>query len=115
MRQHTGDQTMRTTTTTEQQQFYLDQSTGERGFGELTWNIVEPGKLVRADTQVGSYGLELQPDGKTYQLTFNSESESRICPTKFQAVNRAQWEADDHHRRLLAQQQQPNRLKPPKW
>ena len=71
MRQHTGDQTMRTTTTTEQQQFYLNQSTGNT-WGELTWKSVEPGKLLRADTQLGSYNLELQPDGKTLRLTFNS-------------------------------------------
>ena len=103
------------TTAAERQQFYLNHFTGDNGFGELTWNIIEPGKLVRTDTQLGSYSLELQPDGKTFRLTFNSGSEIRICPTKFQATNRAQWEADDHYRRLLAQQQQPARLKPPKW
>ena len=101
--------------TADQQQFYLNYFTGNNGFGELIWNIVELGKLVRADTQLGSYSLELQPDGKILRLTFNSGSEIRICPTKFQASNRAQWEADDHHRRLLAQQQQPARLQPPKW
>ena len=104
-------------TTAEQQQYYLDRiSPATASWGDLTWNIVEPGKLIRTDTQFGSYSLELQPDGKTYRLTFNSGSaEIRICPTKFQATNRAQWEADDHHRRLLAQQQQPSRLKSPKW
>jgi hypothetical protein len=100
--------------TTAGQQYYLDYFTGDRSHGELTWKIVEPGKLVRANTQVGSYDLELRADGKTFRLTFSSGSETRICPTKFQATNRARWEADDHHRRLLAQQP-PFRLKPPKW
>ena len=101
--------------TTADRQFNLNRFTGDNSWGDLTWNILEPGKLVRADTQLGSYSLELQLDGKTLQLSFNSGSEIRICPTKFQATNRAQWEADDHHRRLLAQQQQSVRLKPPKW
>lgn len=94
---------------------YLDYFTGDRGFGDLTWDLIEPGKLARAKTPLGTYSLELQADGNTYQLSFNSGSETRTCRTKFQATNRAQWEADDHHRRLLAQQQQPSRLKPPKW
>ena len=64
-------------TTTDQQKYYLDHFTGDRGFGGLTWVIVEPGKLVRADTQLGSYSLEL--DDKTFLLTFNSGSEIRTC------------------------------------
>ena len=54
--------------------------TGDRGWGDLTWNIVEPGKLIRTDTQLGSYSLELQPDGKTYRLTFNSGSRDPDLP-----------------------------------
>jgi hypothetical protein len=98
-----------------QQVWNLNHFTGDNSWGELTWNIVEPDKLIRADAKFGSYSLALQPDGKTYRLTFSSGSEIRTCPTKFQATNRAQWEADDHHRRLLAQQQQPAPLRPPKW
>jgi hypothetical protein len=97
------------------QQDQLDYFTGADSWTDMPWYIVEPGKLVRTDTQLGSYSLELQPDGKVYRLTFDSGSGVRTCPTKFQATNRAQWEAEDHHRRLLAQQQQPARMKAPKW
>jgi hypothetical protein len=94
----------------------LNNSTGNDSWGELLiWEIVEPGKLSRTNTQLGLYSIELQPDGKTFRLTFNSGSDIRTCPTKFQAINRVQWEAEDHYRRLLAQQQQPTRMKPPKW
>jgi hypothetical protein len=93
----------------------LDYFTGDDSWTDMPWYIVKPGKLVRTDMQLGSYSLELQPDGKTYRLSFDSGSSIRACPTKFQATNRAQQEAEDHHRRLLAQQQQPARMKPPKW
>jgi hypothetical protein len=96
------------------QQNALNRCTGDNGWGKSEWAVVEPGKLIRAETQVGLYSIELQPD-LTLQLSFSSGSESRICPTKFQAINRVQWEADDHQRRLLAQQQRPVRMKPPKW
>ena len=93
--------------TTDHQQNALNYSTGDNSWGEMTWQIVEPGKLVRAQAE--------QPDGKTFRLTFDAGSGVSTCPTKFQAINRAQWEAEDQHRRLLAQQQQPARMKPPKW
>lgn len=97
------------------QQYYLNYFSGDRSWGDLTWHVVEPGKLARAKTKLGSYSVALQPNGKTFRLSYSFGSEIRMCPTKFQATNRAQWEADDHYRRLLAQQQSPARLKPPKW
>jgi hypothetical protein len=106
MHRHKGDQTV--------SKYALNYCVGDKAFGDLDWSNIEPGKLMRANTQVGAYDIELQPDGKTLRLSFKSESESRICPTKFQAINRAQWEADDHHRRLLALRT-PLRIKPPKW
>ncbi len=103
--------------TTADQQYYLNVfgGGGEKSFGSLPWKLVEPGRLTRAETEVGSYDIELQPDGKTLRLSVSDGLAKRICPTKFTAINRAQWEADDHHRRLLAQLQQPVRLRPPKW
>jgi hypothetical protein len=52
---------------------YLDYFSGDRGFGDLTWDLIEPGKLARAKTPLGTYSLELQADGNTYQLSFKLE------------------------------------------
>jgi hypothetical protein len=94
----------------------LNESTGNKSWGELKWQLVEPGKLARTQTELGSYSIEIPPDGKTYQLSFdNGSSGVRVCPTKFQAINVVQGEANDHHKRLLAQRQRPIRMKPPKW
>lgn len=30
-------------------------------WGDLTWHLVEKGKLARAQAQLGTYSLELQP------------------------------------------------------
>jgi hypothetical protein len=93
----------------------LNNSVGDNSwFRSMTWRLVEPGRLARADTPPGSYFIEVQPNGE-FLLTFDPGSGARACPTKFQAINRAQGEADDHHRRLVAQQHQPARMKPPKW
>jgi hypothetical protein len=99
--------------TTGRLQYFLNDSVGDKSWGELIWEIVEPSKLTRAHTQFGSYSIEVQPD--SYRLTFNTGSDVRSCPTKFQAINRVQWEAGDHHRRMLARQQPGTRMKPPKW
>ena len=101
--------------TTADEQFYLNYYTGDKSWTDITFQLIEPNKLVRAQTELGSYSIDLQLDGKTLRLSFDAGSGVRICPTKFQAINRAQWEANDHQRRLLAQQQQPVRMKPPKW
>jgi hypothetical protein len=92
------------------------------GWDDLDFKVVDAGKRAQADTSLGSYKVELLPDRKRMELTLTSGSEVRTCPTKFQAINRAEWEAADHHRRLLAQVeaelrpgQQPPRLKAPKW
>jgi hypothetical protein len=80
---------------------------------KLVWKIVEPGKLAKANTGFGSYFIRVEPDGKTFQLMFDSGGGpcARFCPTKFTAINRVQWEAEDHYRRFSA----PGRLKAPKW
>jgi hypothetical protein len=106
---------------TEQQiKSYLDYYTGDKSWGDHTWNLVEAGKHVRTDTPHGAYDIKLQ-DGKL-QLTFTPVSgiavragEVQTCPTKFTAINRAQEEADDHCRRTAAFLSGNPRLKPPKW
>jgi hypothetical protein len=81
----------------------------------LSWSIVEPDKRARAGTALGSYSIEVQSDNKSYRLRFTSEANERVCPTRFTAINRICWEAEDHFRRLRAQQQQPIRLKASRW
>jgi hypothetical protein len=98
-----------------EQQYHLDHWTGDKSWTDMVFQIVEPGKLIRAQAELGSYSIELQPDGKTMRLTFDAGSGVRTCPKKFQVINTAQVEAFDHHRRLLAQRQMPARMKPPKW
>jgi hypothetical protein len=80
-------------------------------WGGLPWLIVEPGKRAQAQTPLGTYVAEVQTDNKSYRLSFNE----RACPTRFTASNRVAWEAEDHYRRLQAQQHQQPRMKPPKW
>jgi hypothetical protein len=85
-------------------------------WGELSWSIVEPDKLAQAQTALGTYIVEPRSDNRSYQLRFISAGASaRACPTRFTASNRIVREAEDHFRRLLAQQQQPSRLKAPSW
>ena len=84
---------------------------------ELSWSIVEPNKLAQAQTALGTYLVEPRPDNKSFQLRFTSAAGDgeRTCPTRFTASNRIAWEAEDHFRRLRAQQQQSPRLKAPLW
>jgi hypothetical protein len=81
----------------------------------LSWSIVEPSKQAQAHTALGIYIAEVQSDNKSYRLRFTSEANERVCPTRFTAINRIAWEAEDHFCRLQAQQRQPARLKPPRW
>jgi hypothetical protein len=87
----------------------------EHPWSKMPWSITEPGKRASAPMPSGTYGIDVQPDNKTFVLKFTTAAGERICPTRFTAINRACWEAADHHRRLLAQQRQPTRLQPPKW
>jgi hypothetical protein len=82
---------------------------------QLSWSVVEPDKQAQAQTALGTYVVEVRPDNKSYQLRFTSVAGERVCPTRFTASNRVAWEAEDHFRRLQAQQQQPTRLKAPVW
>ena len=84
-------------------------------WSEMPWSIVEPGKRAQAQTPLGIYVVDVEPNNKFYVLRFIAEADEHTCPTRFTATNRVAWEADDHYRRLLAQQQQPARMKPPKW
>jgi hypothetical protein len=82
---------------------------------ELSWSIVEPDR-AQAQTALGTYIVEPRPGNKSYQLRFTSAGASeRVCPTRFTASNRIVREAEDHFRRLQAQQQQSSRLKAPSW
>jgi hypothetical protein len=80
----------------------------------LSWST-ETDKLAQAQTALGTYIVEPRPNNKSYQLRFTSVAGERVCPTRFTASNRIAWEAEDHFRRLQAQQQQPSRLKAPAW
>ena len=51
--------------TTADEQFYLNHYTGDKSWTDITFQLIEPDKLVRAQTELGSYSIELQPDGKT--------------------------------------------------
>jgi len=82
---------------------------------ELSWSVVEPGKQAQAQTALGTYIIEVRPDNNSYVLRFTSGVNERVCPTRFTASNRIVWEAEDHFRRLRAQEQQPSRLKAPVW
>jgi hypothetical protein len=82
---------------------------------DMPWSITEPGKQAQARMSLGTYVIDVKPDNKVYVLRFVTGTGERICPTRFTASNRVQGEAEDHYRRLLAQQQQPARMKPPKW
>jgi hypothetical protein len=102
-------------TNAERAAYYLNYFSGDQSYGGLRWNMAVPGKRAEANTSLGTYVIEIKPNGILH-LTFNSGTEIRICPTKFTATNRAQGEASDHHARLLAQQgRNPSRMKPPKW
>ena len=81
----------------------------------LSWSVAVQGKQAEARTGLGTYIVEVRPDNRSYQLRFSSGTDERVCPTRFTASNRIAWEAEDHFRRLRAQQQQPSRLKPPVW
>jgi hypothetical protein len=81
----------------------------------LSWAVIEPGKRAQAQTSLGSYIVEVRSDNKSYSLRFSSGADERICPIRFTASNRVVWEAEDHLRRLQAQQHQPVRLKEPRW
>jgi hypothetical protein len=89
---------------------------------ELAWSITEPGKQVKAQTAFGTYIIAVRADdsstyGGSYELRFASGSGAgdRVCPTRFTAINRVAGEAEDHYRRLQAQQKKPTRMKPPVW
>jgi hypothetical protein len=82
---------------------------------ELSWSLVEPDKKAQAPTMSGTYIVEIGPNNKSYVLRFVSEAGERTCLTRFTAPNRVALEAEDHWRRLLAQQRQSTRLKPPAW
>jgi hypothetical protein len=82
---------------------------------KLSWSIVELDKRAQARTALGTYIIEVQSDNKSYRLRFTSEVDERVCPIRFTASNRVAWEAEDHFRRLQAQQQRPIRLKAPRW
>jgi hypothetical protein len=105
----------------QQQEFFFNEYTGDKSWGDLRFELSKPSDLapgVRAlsiaTTELGHYSLELQANNNI-QLAFNSAKARRVCPKKFQAINTAQDEANDHYNRLLAQRQQPAPLKPPKW
>jgi hypothetical protein len=93
--------------------FWLNQITNWED--SLSWSVVEPSRRAQARTALGIYIIDVQPDNKSYRLRLTSEAGERVCPTRFTASNRIAWEAEDHFRRLRAQQQQPARLKPPLW
>ena len=80
----------------------------------LSWST-ETDKLAQAQTALGTYIVEPRPNNKSYQLRFTSVAGERVCPTRFTTSNRIAWEAEDHFRRLQAQQQQLSRLKAPAW
>jgi hypothetical protein len=90
-------------------------STIDRWNDTLTWSTVEIGKRAQAQTPLGTYIVEIRPNNKSYLLRFVSEAGERVCPNRFTASNRVAWEAEDHFKRLQAQQQQPVRMNPPKW
>jgi hypothetical protein len=96
--------------------FQLDSSSGDKSWGGLTFDVVEPGKVAQAQTPHGIYRIAAQSDDRTMLLTFHAGAAVRTCPTKFTAINRAQEEASDHCSRLTAQQGlNKQRMKPPKW
>jgi hypothetical protein len=89
---------------------------GESWSKSLCWTFDETSQRASVATPFGTYMIAVEPPKNTLKLTFALGSETRTCPTKFTAINRAHWEADDHHQRLQAQHgKNPNRMKPPKW
>jgi hypothetical protein len=50
---------------------------------EPSWSIIEPDKQAQAQTALGTYVVEVQPDNKSFRLRFASDAGERVCPTRF--------------------------------